>query len=49
MQGDKLAFRVVLNMRWFNIITVCEVLEKSLDGRPLEKPQLMRFSPIHGL
>jgi len=49
MPGDKLAILVSLAMRWFNIITLCEVLSKFLDGRPLVQPQLMPFSPIHGL
>jgi len=49
MPGDKLAFLVGLSMRWFNIITICEILAKFLEGRPLETPQLMPFSPIHGL
>lgn len=49
MPGDKLPFRGSLSMHRSNVITICEVLTKFLDGRPLEKPQLMPFSPIHGL
>lgn len=36
-------------MRWFNIITLCETLARFLDGKPLEQPELMPFSPIRGL
>ena len=49
MPGDKLAFLISLAMRWFNLITLCEVLAKFLDGMPLVQPELMPFSPIRGL
>ncbi|OCJ65505.1 hypothetical protein A6U97_27680 [Agrobacterium tumefaciens] len=49
MPGDKLAFLVGLGMRWFNIISLCEVLAKFLEGQSLENPELMPFSPIYGM
>ncbi|MDH6269934.1 hypothetical protein M2360_005372 [Rhizobium sp. SG_E_25_P2] len=42
MLGDKLALLVSLEIRRFNIITLCAVLAKFLDGQPVEKPQLCR-------
>jgi hypothetical protein len=36
-------------MRWFNVITLFEVLAKFLDGEPLENPQLNSFFPVRGL
>ena len=35
-------------MRWFNLITLCEVLAKFFDRNLIKQPQLMRSSPMRG-
>ncbi|SCX35107.1 DUF4062 domain-containing protein [Agrobacterium rosae] len=49
LPGDKLAMLVGLSLRWYNVITICEVLAKFLNGAPLAEPVLMPFSPIRDM
>jgi hypothetical protein len=49
MPPQKLAMLYGLALRWTNILALGESLVHHLEGKPFVMPELMPFSPIHGM
>ena len=49
IEATKLALLHGVGLRWVNIISLARALSLHLDGQPFAMPNLMPFSPVHGL